>query len=787
MSLYALRNRGKSLRKTEKERAEELRERSVDTRYKESLADMKGWGETALTLGSGMGASAVGGVAGIGNLMLGQGMDTAADTVKYWQDELTMLPETEQGRENLMATADAMNAIPDLPGYAGDQTLEATGSPALAALTETGYAAGPFGPTIKTAMRASRNLPDLELHTDALALRPGSREAQRGSFSMNPVQETAEAVQDPAIKLKGRNKYVRLTRKELTEEGVPEDMITSLLSNKTGKGGKLGAAADLVRKGQPTVSRANLKAALAERAESAALIAPGLEDFVLKGNSPLEDVKRLAPEFLKDTKEYKVSREHLQDWVNDRAMYQSEPDVTPGAMAPVKEWEDWGDAHEVNLRKTPEAPVGTRADGSPIAIPGGLAGEFSLRDLFEMKGDPINPNDLDTRTHIALMEKMMRTHVRPGASDAEIFNALNFSLLSPNAPLTPNEFLAQRTRVRDMDELKRLAKMDPDDPKTEERLLKETGVGGAYRGGMGTKGTAELSNQIRLAKAIIDKPEMFRPAPGEDMKDVTLRVMNQIQGLGPKTASLGTPFLDLANGVTSAIDLHMIRLTAPRLLEETDQVGADFRKAMATRLKMSEDKLVSLFGQNATEKPTADQVDKFNKKAIDVVGGGGLPKTYRNKNTGERYGGIASHPALSPDKLLHEREKVRDFSPFYERAVSYVEESRQKTAKKLGIDPLPLFMEQWRLWDLKRERLEPHEFAHPDWVKLPKQSWGEMQKAYKHHIDAGWTNYDELPGPKDWRELYYGTADPALLGGLGGAGGLAAAAAPYLLGDEDDR
>jgi hypothetical protein len=154
-----------------------------------------------------------------------------------------------------------------------------------------------------------------------------------------------------------------------------------------------------------------------------------------------------------------------------------------------------------------------------------------------------------------------------------------------------------------------------------------------------------------------------------------------------------------------------------------------------------------------------------------VIGGSSLSKTYRTK-TGE----LNAIPSVAtPEKLAYEPKQLQDFNPFYKRVVDYVDESR-------GQDPvLELFPEQWRKWDVYRQRLEPHEFAHPDYRLLPRQSWTEMQDALTAHKEAGYTQAkNPVMGETDWRKLYYGKADPMVLPGVAAGSGAAMLGADYL-------
>ena len=445
-----------------------------------------------------------------------------------------------------------------------------------------------------------------------------------------------------------------------------------------------------------------------------------------------------------------IPKSVVDDALLTRTRMKAEPATTPGADASTKEWKEWGEKHGVNMTLTEPKSLGITdlATKREVQIPGGLEGTFTIPDMFWMKANNIDPASLPKETHDALMKKLIRTHKVETPDQVDVFNRLNFALLSPNAPLTPNEFLAQRMRLTSMDELEALAAR-VGEPGLGRTAQEQTGVQAAARGGMGVLGTADLGNQAMLAKLIMQKPEMFQMAPGETMRDVTIRVMNQVPGLGPKTASLGTPWLNLEKANTSAVDLHMIRHSYERMLDDP-VVGEAFVKRMAGKLKVEPNKAAIL------EKPAQEVEDA----AIDVIGGSSLAKTYRTKS-----GELNQIPDIAtPDKLAYEPKQIQDFNPFYKRVVDYVDESR-------GMNPeLELFPEQWRKWDIYRQRIEPHEFAHPDYRSLPRQSWMEMRDALTAHKQAGYTQADNpVMAPTDWRKLYYGNVDRTLLPGMAGA------------------
>ena len=454
-----------------------------------------------------------------------------------------------------------------------------------------------------------------------------------------------------------------------------------------------------------------------------------------------------------------VQFDEVLDAIKNRAKYRSEPRVTPGPRASDDDWAQWGAKHGVNMTVTAPAEV---APG--IRIPGGLDGTFTIPDLFWIKANNFDPKKLPREVHDALMQKLMRTYSPNGvADDATIMRALNFTQLSPNTPLLQNEFMSQRLRQSPGESLLDLANARRDMAEQPGGVSVATGIQGAARGGMGLRGTADPEWMTTTAEVLNVYPELFRPRPGETMHDVAQRLTTFLPGIGQKTSSLGVPFFDLTRANTSAVDLHMIRNNWERLLTDP-QVGDEFRTALARRLKIDD----------ASPEAIKAEVDSKGKNgfvAVRSIIESQPTAQYRAKKTGEYNERVPAAQRNLPGEL--EPAKTKVFNPFYNRIVDYVNESAAQTGS------LPLFLEQWRLWDTYRGRFEPHEFAHPDWEKLPKQSWSEMHDALKENRKAGFAQKKGLPkdGYKgDWKKLYYGNASPDLLALLaaGGAGGAAA-------------
>ena len=543
--------------------------------------------------------------------------------------------------------------------------------------------------------------------------------------------------------------------------------------------------AGLVEVADPTkvvgkVSRAGKTAAKAAKAVPEA---PPLPEGMLPRNA-----QTLAPLYaagegdiaksIKSDEKYKagVPAETIPTALRNRAELRAEPPVLPkpaGEMSDV-EWQQFGQQHGVDLTRSPRQSIwGDIATKRNLEVPGGLEGKFTIPDLFDIKANNFDPNMLPKEVHDQLMQKFIRTYDRPGGMDpTDQYNALNFALLSPNAPLTQNEFLAMRLRARGPEDLQKIAEMSP-----EQARAAEGGTGAASRGGMGVKGTADYGNQPRLAQLLRNAPDMFKRGEGEGLTDVARRVMNQVPGLGPKTASLGVPWLDLPRADTSAVDLHMIRNNMARLMGDPE-LGPAFTEHLGKKTGVPNATADDLLRMRR-EDPAFDK--KLEKAAIDVVSSHPSPK-YRLKG-GEVNPSV--HKAVQPERLFDEPKSATEFGPYYNKIVDYVNQSRGENPE------LALFPEQWRLWDRYRGRVEPHEMAHPDIRKLPKMSWEEMQSALGEHKEKGYTSTykDPVTGevhtqrlkedyPTDWKKMAYFTA-PAM--------GAAGAMSSLLRGEEDKK
>jgi hypothetical protein len=98
--------------------------------------------QAAASLVSGTAASVVGGFRGLYDLATFQGIDKAAQDVQDTQNRFTFRPN-EATSEALASGKNPLNWVPNAAKWAGNKTLDATGSPALATAVETGINAAP--------------------------------------------------------------------------------------------------------------------------------------------------------------------------------------------------------------------------------------------------------------------------------------------------------------------------------------------------------------------------------------------------------------------------------------------------------------------------------------------------------------------------------------------------------------------------------------------------------------------------------------------------------------------
>jgi SAM-dependent methyltransferase len=111
---------------------EVLRTMGIPTSFEGLQQGMIGRAETLATLGTGMGASAVGGLAGLAELARTRDLSSAVNTIEETQQKYTYQPRTQEGAQTLGRYGSALEALATPSEFVGEQALQMTGSPAAA-------------------------------------------------------------------------------------------------------------------------------------------------------------------------------------------------------------------------------------------------------------------------------------------------------------------------------------------------------------------------------------------------------------------------------------------------------------------------------------------------------------------------------------------------------------------------------------------------------------------------------------------------------------------------------
>jgi hypothetical protein len=435
----------------------------------------------------------------------------------------------------------------------------------------------------------------------------------------------------------------------------------------------------------------------------------------------------------------------------------------------------------------PLSPVKRIVDelGRPVAeIPGGLEGKFTYYDLLHLKANPVDVHTLPVDLHAQLTAKLARTMTPEKGNDVQKFNGIIFGMLSPNAPLLPNEIGQARLRMRTMEDIRRFAGLLPDNPTKEQKqavntkLKDELGFKAANKGGLGIPITADLSNVVMAAKMFVKSPEFFIKRPNESWADFVDKLTTQVPGLGTKTASFAGVWQDPLLASISAMDRHMARIFAEELvgnpdirksfegivlkrfnasLEKSQSVAREFDRKIK---RSSGEKLAKLQEDRAKAlKKLPDPTLSVAKTLDDVLGqadifGADKVKDFLNEAVfaamGSRKAKLMTKKGINPNlpdsiKGVEWVETPKDFqvmSDAYRAAL----ELNAKRAKEMGIE---IFPAQWTLWDRIRQRVEPHEAMFPGLEKLPALNDAQLSRAYAANKSAG---YMTTPAEgKAWR------------------------------------
>jgi GNAT superfamily N-acetyltransferase len=461
-----------------------------------------------------------------------------------------------------------------------------------------------------------------------------------------------------------------------------------------------------------------------------------------------------------------------------------------------KEFEEYGKAFGVeNLGPLSEITnIPSDVAGDPARIPGGLEGKFTYYDLLWLKTNPVDVANLPETTHAKLTAKLAATMAPTPGDKVSSFNSIVFGMLSPNAPLLPNEMGMARLRFGSMEDVRKFASLYPENPTKEnlkelnQRLKKELGFISAGKGGLGIAITADISNIVNAARLFTKNPDFFVKKANESWADFVDKLTTQIKGFGTKTGSFGSVWQDPLKASISAMDRHMARIFGQELLGNpelrkrfegivVDRFNSMLKKskeatsAFNRRLKNAEEKGKRIEEINKDDPKTLKTLKAKNDKRIksikaemastldslpdptatraktidDVLGqaqiyGADRVQKFVNEAVFAAMGSrkatlIAKKGGINPNapaniKSVEWVETPKDFQVMSDSYRSALE-INERRANELGVAVFPA---QWTLWDRIRGRVEPHEVMFPGLDKLPAlndRQLGEAQKANK--------------------------------------------------------
>ncbi len=431
------------------------------------------------------------------------------------------------------------------------------------------------------------------------------------------------------------------------------------------------------------------------------------------------------------------------------------------------EWKEFGDLHEVeNLGPiTDIEDMVDPATGNSYQIPGGLEGDFTYLDMLWLKANPADPSTMSVDFQAKLYRKMARSTAPKAGDDLEVFNRTMFGMLSPNQPLTPNELQYVTMRARNKEEIEELAgliswkvgdEVDPDVRReADRRIARFFNQQSGDQGGLGLKGSADLTNVAEFAQLWLKDPEWFRKADGESWNTYVERTMTQLRGMGAKVASFSGVWQDPVKAAISAVDRHMAaRLPVEAIWQnirkqktwEKKTVAAfnKEQKAAAAALSTKRGKKIKpIRVKDIDEMMTYEEGDAFFGKALveevsksrDLVKESrrGKPENWKlNPEISDELHEVEFLTELEklPGNKAGENPKLSVIGPAYRQALA--ENDRQ--AQEFG---LGLFNSQWAVWDRIRRRNEPHEVMFPGLYKLPRMSQSQLQRSMDAHKSQG--------------------------------------------------
>jgi hypothetical protein len=470
-----------------------------------------------------------------------------------------------------------------------------------------------------------------------------------------------------------------------------------------------------------------------------------------------------------------------------------------------KDFEDYGKAFGVqNLGPlSPIVEVPSDVAGAVARIPGGLDGKFTYYDLLWLKANPVDVAKLPETTHAKLTAKLASTMAPTPGDKVASFNSIVFGMLSPNAPLLPNEMGQARLRFGSMDEIRKFSELYPSNPTPEnlkalnERFKRQLGFIAAGKGGLGIPITADITNIANAARLFVKNPDFFVKRPNESWANFVDKLTTQVKGFGTKTGSFGSVWQDPFNASISAMDRHMARIFGqellgnPELRKRFDGIVVDRFNSLLTKAKDVSSRFNRKLKTAEAAQARIEEKNKGNDELIKQL------KAASQKKIAKIKADMASELDALPDPSATKANTIDDVlgqaeiygvdrvQKFVNEAVFAAMGSRKATllAKKGGINPnapehikgidwietpadfqvmsdayrsaleinerragelgIAVFPAQWTLWDRIRQRVEPHEVMFPGLEKLPALNDRQLADAYNANKVAGYMSTPE--------------------------------------------
>ncbi len=413
-----------------------------------------------------------------------------------------------------------------------------------------------------------------------------------------------------------------------------------------------------------------------------------------------------------------------------------------------KDFEDYGKAFGVqNLGPlSPIVEVPSDVAGAVARIPGGLDGKFTYYDLLWLKANPVDVAKLPETTHAKLTAKLASTMAPTPGDKVASFNSIVFGMLSPNAPLLPNEMGQARLRFGSMDEIRKFSELYPSNPTPEnlkalnERFKRQLGFIAAGKGGLGIQITADITNIANAARLFVKNPDFFVKRPNESWANFVDKLTTQVKGFGTKTGSFGSVWQDPFNASISAMDRHMARIFGqellgnPELRKRFDGIVVDRFNSLLTKAKDVSSRFNRKLKTAEAAQARIEEKNKGNDELIKQL------KAASQKKIAKIKADMASELDDLPDPSATKANTIDDVlgqaeiygvdrvQKFVNEAVFAAMGSRKATllAKKGGINPNA-----------------PEHIKGIDWIETPAD-FQVMSDAYRSALEINERRAGEL-------------------------------------------